>query len=199
MESPYPDKFEILTQNALIQKPFFNASNYYRKNQAEFEQLEKKYRKEIDSGTTAKVDVMRSGVHGYGLFCCETLQKGDWIGQYTGEQRWALPFSQKTDYAWAIPAPTLPRLEINACRCGNALRFANHSFEPNAVADHLRYKENWIIIFYAAKRIEKGEEIFIDYGEKFWSSTQRELRVPTELFERLQNRAPASTKEYGEI
>ena len=134
MESFYPADFEFLTQNRILQRPLLEARNYYERNRSEFERLLKKYGKLIHSGKTADVEVRRSSVHGCGLFAEKTLSKGDWIGQYTGEQRWALPFTKKTDYAWLVPAPTFPRLEINALKKGNALRFANHSFEPNASA-----------------------------------------------------------------
>ena len=191
MESFYPADFEFLTQNRILQRPLLEARNYYERNRSEFERLLKKYGKLIHSRKTADVEVRRSSVHGCGLFAEKTLSKGDWIGQYTGEQRWALPFTKKTDYAWLVPAPTFPRLEINALKKGNALRFANHSFTPNAAADHLFIDGHWIVFFYAARTVERGEEIFTDYGETYWSARQRELRIPRELFQALKQKQTA--------
>lgn len=191
MIPPYPPDFTVLRQNKIVHRPFYNASVYYKNNRNEFDSLLKKYKKEIEAGTSAATEIRPSSVHGYGLFAAEELKESDWIGQYTGEQRRALPFSRQTDYAWSIPAPTLPRLEINARRCGNELRFVNHSFDPNAVADHLLYNGRWIIIFYAARTIRKNEEIFVDYGEAYWSTTRRELRISPELFEILK-KTPAT-------
>ena len=201
MKPPYPPDFTELRQNKIVRQPIYNASVYYKNNRTEFDALLRKYKKKIETGISAATEVRPSPVHGYGLFAAEELKEGDWIGQYTGEQRWALPFSRHTDYAWSIPAPTLPRLEINARRCGNELRFANHSFDPNAVADHLLYKEHWIIIFYAARTIRRNEEIFIDYGEAYWSTPRRELHVSPELYEVLK-KTPATltpTEEYKKL
>ena len=191
MEPFYPDDFEFLTQNRIQQRPLFSAHGYYERNQNEFERLLKKYGKSIRRGEIADVEVRPSSVHGCGLFARKTLAEGDWIGQYTGEQRWALPFSKRTDYAWLVPAPTFPRLEINALKKGNALRFANHSFTPNAAADHLFIDGHWIVFFYAARTVERGEEIFTDYGETYWSARQRELRIPRELFQALKQKQTA--------
>lgn len=193
MQSPYPPDFTVLPHNRIVHKPFYNASFYHKNNRSEFDALLKKYGRRIETGAIGPVEVRASSVHGYGLFAAAELKEGDWIGEYTGEQRWAMPFSRKTDYAWAVPAPTLPRLEIDARRCGNALRFANHSFDPNAVADHLLYKGNWIIVFYAARPIRANEEIFIDYGEAYWSTPQRELHISPELFDILKKTPAALT------
>lgn len=182
-----PNNFELLKRNRIIHKPLFNAKGYFYKNKAEFNQLIKRYGDKLKNSVIGPVEVGKSGIHQWGLFALEDLKVGDWIGEYTGEQRWALPFSRKTDYSWRIPAPTFPPLEINASRCGNILRFANHSFEPNAICDHIFFEGAWSIIFYTQKNIKKGEEIFIDYGEEYWETPHRELHITAELFQTLKN------------
>ena len=123
------------------------------------------------------------GLLGRGLFTLTVLKPGDLIGEYTGVVRIARPGRPLTgggytsDYAWGFPkVHSLGRsLEIDARKAGGLLRFANHSAEPNAYAEHFAVGNRWRIVFIASDNIPAGGEITVDYGEAYWSGGEREL------------------------
>ena len=68
----------------LLRKNFYK-SPYYKANKPEFLELDKRYGSEIDQCRIAPVDIRRiSDSIGYGLFAAGNLQKGEFIGEYTG-------------------------------------------------------------------------------------------------------------------
>jgi hypothetical protein len=95
-----------------------------------------------------------SPVHGHGLFARNPIQEGDYLGCYEGRPTTengmhVLWVEGEEAGTWAGYDGT------------NALRFLNHSSEPNAELDGQD--------LYASRDIPAGQEITIDYGEWFES------------------------------
>lgn len=164
------------------------ASSYYIDNYDEFIHLEKEYGKQLTSHYQAPLYVKNAddGI-GYGLFSDKPMKEGDLIGQYTGIVQEAFHFdpedketAAKTEYAWDYPdeIPGLPPLEINARYAGGVLRFVNHSFQPNLRIEHTVVDNEWKIFFVADENIETDAELFVDYGDDYWSADFREVIIP---------------------
>jgi SET domain-containing protein len=110
------------------------------------------------------LQVLRSSIHGRGVFATKRIRKGTRIIEYTGER---LPWMIAQD----LPPhdPTQPyhtwyfTLDdgnvIDAGTGGNEARWINHSCEPNCETD----EKDGRIFVYALRAIEPGEELFYDY------------------------------------
>ena len=161
---------------------------YYLRNRAEFEALADRYggaleRRGASPDILPRLEARHIGGRlGYGLFTLDEISEGDLIGEYTGIIRPARPGKALTgggyssDYAWGFPrVRSLGRpLEIDARESGGLLRFANHRENPPAEPEHFAMSGRWRIVFVARRRIEAGEEITVDYGEAYWSGSERE-------------------------
>ena len=100
--------------------------------------------------------VAESPIHGHGLFARHNIPADTWIGHYDGPQTqqngmhvlWVeAGMDGDTEEKWA------------GYNGNNELRFLNHAKQPNGGMDGLD--------LYASRMIRAGEEITIDYGEEF--------------------------------
>lgn len=59
---------------------------------------------------------------------------------------------------------------IDALRCGNVARFLNHSCRPNVrcVRARLGVESVLRVGLFAARQVEAGEELTLDYGPEWW-------------------------------
>jgi len=102
---------------------------------------------------TPRVFVADSAIHGRGLFASKEICEGSYIGFYEGWETadngphvlWVQQSDKDDD--WLGYDGT------------NELRYLNHSREPNCEMDGQE--------LYAARDIEEGEELTIDYGQWF--------------------------------
>ncbi|MBI9098372.1 MAG: SET domain-containing protein-lysine N-methyltransferase [Spirochaetaceae bacterium] len=167
----------------LLRKNFYK-SPYYKANKPEFLELDKRYGSEIDQCRIAPVYIRKiSDSIGYGLFAAVNLAKGEFIGEYTGviriseEQTEVFPDgSYETDFSWDYPDDTgSVTLEINGRLEGNELRFVNHHKDYNLDVEHTLHKGQWLIFFIANRDIEANEQLFVSYGDEYWSGGFRQL------------------------
>ena len=102
-----------------------------------------------------RVAVLRSPVHGRGLFACVRLRKGARIGRFEG----ALTQRDGPHVLWV--------LEEDGSRYGirgsNELRFLNHAARPNS-----EFQGDDLI---AIHNIQPGCEIMIHYGDD-WENVE---------------------------
>lgn len=98
--------------------------------------------------STAKTHVGDSPIHGRGLFASAPIRRGDYIGTFKGPDT-------DTDGAYVLWLTDEDGNHYGR-RGMNALRYLNHSDDPNAEFDNYD--------LYATRDIEPGEEITIDYG-----------------------------------
>ncbi|KAH6638201.1 hypothetical protein C7974DRAFT_451488 [Boeremia exigua] len=113
---------------------------------------------------------------GHGLFSKCNWKKGNILGAYLGE---LIPSrTSNTEYCHEVfIGPEFEKTGasiayIDAERCGNYVRFCNHSCENNANISEERVGEERVLVLRATKRIAAGEQVTIDYGTDFFRGGQ---------------------------
>ena len=116
-----------------------------------------------------KLELKRSKTHGYGVFAGKTFQKGEKIEECYfiltkgGDQvldDFYFEAKGKGRYKYALLT-------------GFGIIY-NHSDEPNA--DYNINIRNRVTTIKAMKKIKKGDEIFITYGDEWFSSRNKEFK-----------------------
>jgi uncharacterized protein len=106
--------------------------------------------------------VAPSGIKGRGLFASAPIKEDEYIIEYTGEY---IPTSvadtlEGNRYLFQIDT----HWTIDGSKEENTARFVNHSCDPNCYA----WIEQGRVYYRAARDIEKGEELTIDYGQEYF-------------------------------
>jgi len=115
-------------------------------------------------------EVRHSGIHGRGLFAKKRIPQGTNIIEYVGEKidkeesnrrGWArIDYAKKTGDAAVYIFTLDDEYDIDGDIPTNSARLINHSCEPNCEA----WIEDGSIWIGAGRDIEKGEELFYNYG-----------------------------------
>lgn len=159
---------------------------YYRANREEFESLARLYGDAIRAADIAPIYIQRvDDAIGLGVFAAAPIQKDTFIGEYAGvvqvagkdEPCFTTEDGYESDYSWYyLDKPKgLPELEINGRQEGNEMRFVNHGDPPNLKVEHILLDGQWVLFFVAGRKIEKGEELLISYGNEYWEGGFRSL------------------------
>lgn len=165
----------------------WSTSPYYLANRVEFETLTGRYGELLRSAYQPPLEILDAGPGiGWGLFSPGPLGEGDLVGEYSGvlqESSDAPPDTQVgghylSDYAWNYPdeLPDGTEFEVNAFSEGNALRFANHSSNPNMAVDHTLVDGLFVTFFRVIRPVRPGDQLTVDYGEEYWSGGFRHRR-----------------------
>jgi len=134
------------------------------------------YRKEIEQGVVDHVEIRPAPGMGQGLYATAPFQSGDYVGTYAGILvRRKLFGRNSNDYCFRIPTTcyTPWPLMIDAERAGNAVRFVNHSDDPNLESIGIPYRGLVHILILAKGSIAAGEQLFLDYGARYWKQDGR--------------------------
>jgi histone-lysine N-methyltransferase EZH2 len=116
-----------------------------------------------------KVAMSYSTTHGWGLFACENIKKGEFIYEYTGamishdeaERRGTIYDKIQISFLFELNEESV----VDATRKGNKWKFANHqTIGPNCKAKTFRLRGEHRIGIWALQDILKNEELFFDYG-----------------------------------
>jgi uncharacterized protein len=113
-----------------------------------------------------RIEVRHSAIHGRGVFATRSLPSGTHIGRYTGRRYSAAEAAERDwdndiTYAFGLSDGTT----IDGGDGGNATCHLNHSCRPNCVAHELADEDGSLHIeIRTTRRIQVGEELFIDYG-----------------------------------
>lgn len=105
---------------------------------------------------------------GYGLFACEDISNGQFLGEYVGEIVTELE-AERRGIVYEEYFFTLNKEQsVDATRKGNHMRFVNGTFPgdkfENCQAKVLSVLCEHRIAFFAIKAIKAGQEIMMDYG-----------------------------------
>ncbi|EME48742.1 hypothetical protein DOTSEDRAFT_105349, partial [Dothistroma septosporum NZE10] len=110
-----------------------------------------------------------SGVHGLGLYACETIRQHEFVGEYKGEiiqkdeaeRRGAVYEHQKLSYLFSLNNTQ----EIDSTYFGTKTRFINHApgSKANLYPRIIMVNAVHRIALYGQRQIAAGEELFFDY------------------------------------
>lgn len=104
---------------------------------------------------------------GHGAFALEDIAQGEMLGEYTGLAR----AHKNGDHANAYLFNYLKNAVIDASKRGNFSRFVNHStFECNVRYMRILVDDILHVILVARRKIEKDEQILLDYGLDYWQN-----------------------------
>lgn len=111
------------------------------------------------------IDIRTSGIHGLGAFAARRIEAGQQIGRYDGRRYAGDEADREWDHALTYVFGLSDGSFIDGSDGGNATRHLNHSCEPNCVAYEVE-DEHGVpqIVIEARRRIQRGEELFIDYA-----------------------------------
>ena len=98
---------------------------------------------------------------GLGLFARARIQKGAFILEYTGVR---IPTKTADEHPGRYLFEVNDEWTIDGEPSHNVARYINHSCDPNTEATIERDRIN----IYAARTIQVGEELTIDYGEEYF-------------------------------
>ncbi len=125
--------------------------------------------RQLAQASRAKVRVVRSPIHGYGVVAIGFFAEGDMVIEYVGELiRRELTDAREAAYnargigCYMFGIARSP-LVIDATMAGSQARFVNHSCEPNCVSRLTSIDGVPHIIIYAKRDIRPGEELTYDY------------------------------------
>ncbi|KAK6260334.1 hypothetical protein SCA6_014808 [Theobroma cacao] len=129
-----------------------------------------------------RILLAKSDVAGWGAFLKNSVNKNDYLGEYTGELISHREADKRgkiydranssflfdlNDQASDIQNPTFglkfPYYVLDAYRKGDKLKFANHSSNPNCYAKVMLVAGDHRVGIFAKERIEASEELFYDY------------------------------------
>ncbi len=161
--------------------------DYYSENQDFFEKTSRSYGRLIKESSMAPVYIRRiNDKVGYGVFAGSGLDKGAFIGEYTGviqkaEEKTGHELEEggfESDYSWYYleAIEQAPTLEISGRFEGNELRYVNHGNEPNVDVEHALIDGYWVLFFKAARKIKTNEQLLISYGDAYWEDGCRDLK-----------------------
>jgi SET domain-containing protein len=128
---------------------------------------------DIIVGPSLKIEVRKSSIHGYGVFAKEDITEGELIEQVKLLRlAWRANYTNDPvlrDYIWGDKSCKCKDCEMHGFPQYIALGFGslyNHSVTPNTT-QQLDFATE-IMTIKAGRRIEKDEELFVNYGHKYW-------------------------------
>ncbi|KAF8886741.1 hypothetical protein BD779DRAFT_1673043 [Infundibulicybe gibba] len=109
--------------------------------------------------------------YGLGAFARRQITKDALVGEYVGEilaPAWQMSpeIYQHTGMNYCFDLNS--EFVIDAIKAGNVTRYLNHNADPNCEASVLYVNGEHRIVLTANRNIARGEELFLDYGEKYW-------------------------------
>ena len=130
----------------------------------------KERRLEADACDSKWCEIRDSPIHGRGLIATRKIPKGTRVIEYVGEKitkkesdrRGEAQYerAQETGEGGVYLFTLNKRYDVDGNVSWNAARLINHSCEPNCETDIIKGRI-WVI---STREIEKGEELFYNYG-----------------------------------
>ncbi|KAI9016344.1 hypothetical protein CLU79DRAFT_764574 [Phycomyces nitens] len=134
----------------------------------------------VQKGRQMELEVFKTYQKGWGVRALKTIQANTFVeeyigevidekeGQFRGSLYDSISLSYLFDMDFAIRHGGENKYVIDAFHLGNVSRFINHSCSPNLKVHSVFYDSADVyyhrIAFFSNRRIEKGEELTLDYG-----------------------------------
>lgn len=112
---------------------------------------------------------------GYGVFADADIEEGQMIAEYTGKILAVNAMvNMDMNYCWVLSPPqqhgAMTKLfYVDARPMGNFTRFINHSFYPNVKPLVVYSDDAWHMVYVAARKIKKDEQLLVNYGLGYWT------------------------------
>jgi SET domain-containing protein len=117
-----------------------------------------------------KIEVRKSPLHGYGVFAKEGIQKDETIEEcFYLVQPNSNPYNSDYIYRW----PQKGKFKYNVISLGYGSIYNSSKLIDERNATWETDDENNVFVFKSVKHIEKGEEILIYYGLKWWDNHEQ--------------------------
>lgn len=116
---------------------------------------------------------------GYGVYAFSTIPIYSYIGEYTGvvrKRKWRGDKLNDYIFGYMIGGKDTPWI-IDAKEKGNFTRFFNHSLTPNITSRWIIVEGLCHVIFFANRKIDKGEQLTYDYGPYFWKKRSGPITI----------------------
>jgi SET domain-containing protein len=128
---------------------------------------------ETIKGPSTKISLRKSPIHGHGIFSNEEISKGELLEEAKLlKLSWRSKIIQDSvlvNYAWLNTNCNCEQCEKDGLEQYLALGYGsiyNHSKDPNTFLK-IDFATEMMQI-YSNKTIQKDEEIFVNYGPKYW-------------------------------
>ncbi|KAM6315961.1 histone-lysine N-methyltransferase EHMT1 isoform 2-T2 [Podargus strigoides] len=128
----------------------------------------------VQNGLRTRLQLYRTQKMGWGVRTMQDIPLGTFVCEYVGEliSDSEADVREEDSYLFDLDNKDGEVYCIDARFYGNISRFINHLCEPNLIPvrvfmshQDLRFPR---IAFFSTRRIEAGEEIGFDYGDRFW-------------------------------
>jgi len=119
------------------------------------------------------IEIRESKVHGKGVFATRDIKKGETIGHYIGDvinEKQYYKLKSKRYVYYLCENYYIDAQKNKSCN----MRYLNHS--SNASVEPIISTRWKTIRFETIKKIKKGEEILLDYGDIFWQGNEHKIR-----------------------
>lgn len=106
---------------------------------------------------------------GKGVFTKVDLSKGFTIGNYMGRKLNVMQYNnlKNDNYVWELSSSHGPfYIDASIKKYSNWLRYINHKSDNKENLEPYQYSGN--LYYRTTKKIKKGSELFIDYGDEYW-------------------------------
>ncbi|KAK0434001.1 hypothetical protein EV421DRAFT_2023230 [Armillaria borealis] len=122
-----------------------------------------------------KIQPTKPVKYGLGAFATRELRAWTYIGEYVGEIR-NLSSEESSHRSNILNKYTglnynfelNSSLTLDASRRGNETRYLNHSDKPNCDVLVRNVNDEHRIVIFTCENVDKGEELFLDYGPRYW-------------------------------
>ncbi|KAK0466172.1 SET domain-containing protein [Desarmillaria tabescens] len=137
-----------------------------------------------------KIQPTKPAKYGLGAFATRELRAWTYIGEYVGEIRnlSSEESSQRSNilnkytglnYNFELNSS----LTLDAARRGNETRYLNHSDKPNCDVIVKNVNDEHRIAIFTCENVDKGEELFLDYGPRYWQQYGNSSSIPEDPVE----------------
>ncbi|KAK0199163.1 hypothetical protein F5146DRAFT_996470 [Armillaria mellea] len=122
-----------------------------------------------------KIQPTKPAKYGLGAFATKELRAWTYIGEYVGEIR-NLGSEESSHRSNILNKYTglnynfelNSSLTLDASCLGNETRYLNHSDKPNCDVHVTNVNDEHRIAIFTCENVNKGEELFLDYGPRYW-------------------------------
>lgn len=137
-----------------------------------------RYQRKLVTGYTAPIVIKWIDDNlGWGAFAAEDIAENAFVGECTGVFRRLFPtHPDPNPYCFHYPTKLWSRKVyiVDPLKEGNCMRFINHSDTPNLKFYWFIDRRLQHLCFFSKRKIQKGEQLFYDYGKDYWRHRKKE-------------------------